>query len=57
MLPTNVKIKICKTITFPVVLYGCETYPLTLREDQRLKVFVTRVLRILNDQSLEKIAQ
>jgi hypothetical protein len=30
---------------FPVVLYGCETWSLTLREEHRLTVFVNRVLR------------
>jgi hypothetical protein len=40
-----VKIKIYKTIILPVVLYGCETLSLTLREEQRLKVFENRVLR------------
>jgi hypothetical protein len=29
----------------PVVLYGCETWSLTLREEQRLRVFENRVLR------------
>jgi hypothetical protein len=41
----NVKIKIYKTIILPVVLYGCETWSLTLREEQRLRVFEDRVLR------------
>jgi hypothetical protein len=39
------KIKIYRTIIFPVVLYGCETWSLTLREDCRLRVFENRVLR------------
>jgi hypothetical protein len=34
-----------KTIILPVVLYGCETWPLTLREERRLRVFENRVLR------------
>jgi len=29
----------------PVVLYGCETWPFTLREERRLRVFENRVLR------------
>jgi hypothetical protein len=41
----NVKVKIYKTIILPVVLYGCETWSLTLREEHRLKVFENRVLR------------
>jgi hypothetical protein len=41
----NLKIKIYKTIILPVVLYGCETWSLTLREEHRLRVFENRVLR------------
>jgi len=41
----NLKIKIYRTIILPVVLYGCETWSLTLREESRLKVFENRVLR------------
>jgi hypothetical protein len=40
-----VKIKMYKTIILPVVLYGCETLSLTLREEHRLRVFENRVLR------------
>ena len=39
------KIKIHKTIVLPVVLYGCETWSLTLREECRLRVFENRILR------------
>jgi hypothetical protein len=41
----NFKIRICKSIILPVVLYGCETWCLTLREEHRLRVFKNRVLR------------
>jgi hypothetical protein len=41
----NLKIKIYKTVILPVVLYGCETWSLTLREEQRLRVFENRLLR------------
>jgi hypothetical protein len=41
----NIKIRIYKTIILPVVLYGCETWSLTLREKHRLRVFENRVLR------------
>jgi hypothetical protein len=34
-----------KTIILPVVLYGCETWSLTLREEHRLRVFQNMVLR------------
>jgi hypothetical protein len=40
-----VKIKIYKTIILPVVLYRCETWSVTLREEHRLRVFENRVLR------------
>jgi hypothetical protein len=45
LLSKNIKIKIYRTIIFPVVLYGCETWSLTLREERRLRVFENRVLR------------
>jgi hypothetical protein len=41
----NIKIKIYKTIILFVVLYGCDTWSLTLREEHRLRVFENRVLR------------
>ena len=44
-LSKNLKIKIYRTIILPVVLYGCETWSLTLREECRLRVFENRVLR------------
>ena len=45
LLSKNLKIKIYKTIILPVVLYGCETWSLTLREEPRLRVFENRILR------------
>jgi hypothetical protein len=45
LLSRNVKIKIYKTIILPVVLYGCETWSLTLREEHILRAFENRVLR------------
>jgi hypothetical protein len=44
-LPKNIKIKIYRTIILPTVLYGCETWLLTLREEHRLRVFENMVLR------------
>jgi hypothetical protein len=41
----NTKIKIYRIIILPVVLYGCDTWSLTLREEHRLRVFKNRVLR------------
>ena len=45
LLSKNVKIKIYRTIILPVVLYGCETWSLTLREERKLRVFENMVLR------------
>jgi hypothetical protein len=45
LLPKNLKIKIYRTIILSVVLYGCETWSLTLKEERRLRAFETRVLR------------
>jgi hypothetical protein len=45
LLSKNLKIKIYRNIIFPVVLYGCETWSLTLREERRLRVFENRVLK------------
>jgi hypothetical protein len=41
----KLKLKIYRTVILPVVLYGCETWFLTLREEHRLRVFKNRVLR------------
>jgi hypothetical protein len=45
LLSINVKVKIYKTIILSVVLYGCETWSVKLREEHRLRVFQNRVLR------------
>ena len=45
LLSKKLKIKIYRTIILPVVLYGCEVWSLTLREECRLRVFLNRVLR------------
>ena len=45
LLSKNLKIKIYRTIILPVVLYRCETWPLTLREERKLRVFENMVLR------------
>jgi len=45
LLPKNFKIKIYITIILPVVLYGCETWSPTLRDEHKLRVFENRVLR------------
>jgi len=45
LLSKNLKIKIYRSIILPVVLYGCETWSLTLREKRRLRMFENMVLR------------
>jgi len=45
LLSKNLKIKIYRTIILPVVLYGCETWSLTLQEERKLRVFENRMLR------------
>ena len=45
LLSKKLKVKIYRTIILPVVLYGCEGWLLTLREERRLTVFENRVLR------------
>jgi hypothetical protein len=45
LLTKNIKIKVYRTIILPVVLHGFETWSLTLREEQRLRLFQNRVLR------------
>jgi hypothetical protein len=49
----NLKIKIHKTVILPVVLYGCENWFLTLREEHRLRVFENGVLRIFGPKREE----
>jgi len=45
LLPKNLKIKIYRNIIFPIVLYGCETWSLTLREEMKLRVYENMLLR------------
>jgi len=45
LISKNLKIKIYRTIILTVVLYGCETWSLTLREERKLRVFENKVLR------------
>ena len=45
LLPKKLKVNTYRTIVLPVVLYGCETWSLTLREEHRLRIFENKVLR------------
>jgi hypothetical protein len=44
-----------KTIILPVVLYGCETWSLTLREKHRLRVFENKVLRRIFEPKRDEV--
>ena len=55
LLSKNLKIKIYRTIILPVVLYGCETWSVTLREGHRLRVFENRVLRIISGPKRDEV--
>jgi len=55
LLSKNLKIKINRTIILPVLLYGCETWLFTLREDCRLRVFENRVLRRINGPRRDEV--
>jgi hypothetical protein len=50
LLPKNIIIRMHKIIILPGVLYECETWCLTLREEHRLRVFENRVLRIFGPE-------
>jgi hypothetical protein len=55
LLSCNIKIKIHAAILLPDVLYGCETWSLTLREESRLRVFDNRVLRRIFWRKRDKV--
>jgi hypothetical protein len=55
LLSKNLKIKIYRTIILPVVLYGCETWSLTLREERKLRVFKNVVLRRIFGPRRDKV--
>jgi len=57
LLSQNSKIKIYRTIILPVVLFGCETWSLTLREERRLRVFENRVLRRVFGPKRDKVTR
>jgi len=55
LLSTNIKVKMYIIIICHVVLYGCETWSLTLREGLRLRVFENRVLRRIFGRNREEV--
>jgi hypothetical protein len=57
LLSRNVKIRIYKTIILPVVLYGCKTWSLTLKEESRLRVFENMVLRRISGPKRDEMTE
>ncbi|KAJ4441039.1 hypothetical protein ANN_10888 [Periplaneta americana] len=57
LLSKNLKVRIYKTVILPVVLYGCETWTLTLREEYRLRVFENKVLRKIFGAKRDKLQE
>jgi hypothetical protein len=56
MLSKNLKIKAYRTIIW-LVLYGCETWPLALREERRLRVFENRVSRRIFEPKRDEVTR
>jgi len=57
MLFKNFKIKIHRAIILPVVLYGCETWSVTLREERRLRVFENSVVSKIYGSKREEVTE
>jgi hypothetical protein len=57
LLSKNLKIKIYRIIILPVVLYGCETWSPTLREERRLRVFENRLLSRIFGPKREEVRE
>jgi len=55
LLSKNLKIKIYRNIILPLVLYGCETWKLTLKEESRVRVFENKVLRRVFGPKRDKV--
>ena len=55
LLAKNINIKIYRTIILPDVLYGCETWSLTLREERRLRLFENRVLKRISGPKRDEV--
>jgi hypothetical protein len=55
LLSKSIKIRIYKTLILPVVLYGCETWSLRVREEHRLRVFENRALRRIFEPKRDEV--
>jgi hypothetical protein len=54
LISKTLKIKIYKSVILPVVLFGCETWSVTLGEEHRLRAFENRVLRKIFGPKMEE---
>jgi hypothetical protein len=55
LLSKNIKIKLYKTVILPAVLYGCEAWPLTLKEEHRPTGFKNRMLKKMSGPKRDKV--
>ena len=55
LLSKNLKIKTYRTIILPIVLYGCETWSFTFREERRLRVCENKFLRRMFGPKRDKV--
>ena len=57
LLSKNLKIKMYRNIIFPFVLFGCETWSPTLREERKMRVFDKMVLRIIFGYTRDEVTR
>jgi hypothetical protein len=57
LLPKNINIKTYRTLILPVLLYGCKTWSLTLREERRLRVYENKVLTKVFEPKRDKVTR
>jgi len=55
--PKIIKVKLYRAIIFPVILCGCETWSITLREGRRLRVYENRVMRRMFGPKREEVTR
>jgi hypothetical protein len=56
-LSKNIQIKIYRNIILPLVLYGCETWSLTSKEEHRLRVLKSKVLKKIVGPKMDKVTR
>ena len=57
LLSGNINIKIYRPAISPVVLYGCEAWSLTLKDEYRLRVLANRMLRKIFGSKQDEVAR